>query len=124
MRRTRNAIVEVTCPECEGHLTVEVSPPWPRVRYDKDGSGSPPEPAEIESVEGHILPCSLANEDDDDCLYEVVMEALDEADAAARDREDDTRIDRERERREDWDPQDHESYIYRENPPNSSNLSR
>ena len=104
MRRNRNATVEVTCPECEGHLTVEVSPPWPGVRYYKDGSGSPPEPAEITDVTGHILPCSLRSEDDDARLYEIVMEVLNEEEQAARDQEADARMERERERREDWDP--------------------
>ena len=105
MRHTRNAIVTVNCPACEAPLTVEVSPPWPGVQYYKDGSGSPPEPAEIVDVTGHILPCPLASEDDDDCLYEIVMEALGGEEQAARDREDDSRMERERERREDWDPQ-------------------
>ena len=103
MRRNRNAMISLTCPECEGHLAVEVSPPWPGVRYYKDGSGAPPEPAEIEGVVGHILPCSLVAEDDDGRLYETVLEALAEEELAAYDQEMDSRMERERERREDWE---------------------
>ena len=107
MRRTRNATVEVNCPECGAPLTVEVSPPWPG-RYYPDGSVAPPEPAEIEDVTGgHEDGCSLQGlEGDSDAFYELVLATLNEEEEAARDREDASRMERERERREDWDPQE------------------
>ena len=101
-----NAKITVVCPECEASLRVEVSPAWPGVRYYRDGSGSPPEPAEIEDVVGqHTLPCSYASEDDDDKFYDHVMEALAEEEQAAMDAEADSRMERERERERvhDWE---------------------
>ncbi len=125
MRRNRNATVEVNCPECEAPLKVEVSPLWPGVRYYPDGSGAPPEPAEIVDIRGEHQTCPefplssqtevidgdqecplKGQEFDDAGFYDIVLAALDDEEEAARDREDDSRMERERERREDWDPQE------------------
>lgn len=91
----RNASIDVQCPSCDTTLRVEVSPYYPGT------SSTPPEFPDILDVEDVTHdgePGCLHYENDDDRLYEVVLEALEAQAEAAYDREMDSRMERERER--------------------------
>ena len=92
----RNGKVRIQCPSCDTTLEVEVSPNYPGT------SSTPPEPPEILDVTDVTRdgePGCLHYQDDDDPLYERVLEALEDWDQRLYDREMDTRMERERERR-------------------------